>query len=435
MAYVKNIWVDQDVERPKTYEVTNNQDGSITLTDSFGLVTELGTPVNATNMNHIEDGLALSDVMKYSSTVTYSLDEWVTGTVNGTKGIYKSLINNNIGNALTDTTKWEEVSLGSSLKLGQSVWAPDPLIDSDLHLYNGSQYATDGIYADFVTRYLTPLKTDYPTRFKTEAEWQTINTQYGACGFWVLDTENNVFRFPNIVGIIENTTTEADLGKLTEAGLPNITGTIFHGVTDGYTNVDNGFIGASLYSSNNRASGSLPFRVENWSFDASHSSALYGNSNTVQPQTISGYLYCVVATDQTPTEAETDINEIATDLALKADVDLTNATNSAKILMASMGMPSSTNIDLTLGSSGTGYIAPSDGYFSFVSGNSGSYPKNVELENLTSNISSSAQNSVNSGWLRCCIPAKKGDTVNVWYQNLDFKSLKFVYAQGSESEA
>jgi hypothetical protein len=57
MAYVKNIWVDQDVERPKTYEVTNNQDGSITLTDSFGLVTELGTPVNAVNMNHIEDGI------------------------------------------------------------------------------------------------------------------------------------------------------------------------------------------------------------------------------------------------------------------------------------------------------------------------------------------------------------------------------------------
>ena len=57
MAYVKNTWVDQDVERPKTYQVTTNQDGSITLTDDFGLVTDLGTPVNATNMNHIEDGI------------------------------------------------------------------------------------------------------------------------------------------------------------------------------------------------------------------------------------------------------------------------------------------------------------------------------------------------------------------------------------------
>lgn len=57
MAYIKNTWVDQEVERPKTYEMVNNSDGSVTLVDSFGLVSELGTPVNADNMNHIEDGI------------------------------------------------------------------------------------------------------------------------------------------------------------------------------------------------------------------------------------------------------------------------------------------------------------------------------------------------------------------------------------------
>ena len=111
MGYVKNTWVDQDVERPKTYEVTTNQDGSITLTDSFGNVTELGTPVNAVNMNHIEDGLARTDLTKYDASVTYMKDEWVTGTVNNVKTIYKSLVDNNTGNALSDTTKWEEAGL------------------------------------------------------------------------------------------------------------------------------------------------------------------------------------------------------------------------------------------------------------------------------------------------------------------------------------
>jgi len=61
MTYSKNVWKDQDVQRPRTYEVINNQDGSITLNDSFGVVTEIGTPVNATNMNHIEDGIADND--------------------------------------------------------------------------------------------------------------------------------------------------------------------------------------------------------------------------------------------------------------------------------------------------------------------------------------------------------------------------------------
>lgn len=61
MAYIKNTWVDQQVERPKTYEMVNNSDGSVTLVDSFGLVSELGTPVNADNMNHIEDGIENHD--------------------------------------------------------------------------------------------------------------------------------------------------------------------------------------------------------------------------------------------------------------------------------------------------------------------------------------------------------------------------------------
>lgn len=57
MTYIKNTWVDQEVERPKTYDITNNSDGTITLIENFGIVTELGTPVNADNMNHIEDGI------------------------------------------------------------------------------------------------------------------------------------------------------------------------------------------------------------------------------------------------------------------------------------------------------------------------------------------------------------------------------------------
>lgn len=57
MAYQKTVWKDQDVENPRTYVERDNGDGTVTLLDAFGTVTELGTPVNATNMNHIEDGI------------------------------------------------------------------------------------------------------------------------------------------------------------------------------------------------------------------------------------------------------------------------------------------------------------------------------------------------------------------------------------------
>lgn len=57
MTYTKTIWLDQVVQKPRTYTVVNNPDSTITLQDSFGTVTELGTPVNAANLNKIEDKL------------------------------------------------------------------------------------------------------------------------------------------------------------------------------------------------------------------------------------------------------------------------------------------------------------------------------------------------------------------------------------------
>ncbi|NLV58672.1 MAG: hypothetical protein GXY67_07860 [Clostridiales bacterium] len=57
MAYDRIKWTDEAVERPNTWRETTNADGSITHTKSPGTVMQAGTPVNATNLNHIEEGL------------------------------------------------------------------------------------------------------------------------------------------------------------------------------------------------------------------------------------------------------------------------------------------------------------------------------------------------------------------------------------------
>ena len=57
MAYIKTTWKDRLVERPNTFEVQENPDGTITLIPTPGTVTQAGTPVNATNLNKIEDGI------------------------------------------------------------------------------------------------------------------------------------------------------------------------------------------------------------------------------------------------------------------------------------------------------------------------------------------------------------------------------------------
>ena len=58
MAYIKNTWVDQ--EGQVRYRETQDGDFKI-LTPNYEQVTEIGTPVNADNMNHIEDGIVGND--------------------------------------------------------------------------------------------------------------------------------------------------------------------------------------------------------------------------------------------------------------------------------------------------------------------------------------------------------------------------------------
>lgn len=61
MAYSKTTWKNRVVQNPQTYLQQQNADGTVTLIPKEGTVTEAGTPVNAVNMNNIEDGIATVD--------------------------------------------------------------------------------------------------------------------------------------------------------------------------------------------------------------------------------------------------------------------------------------------------------------------------------------------------------------------------------------
>lgn len=58
MAYNPTDWRDRVVERPRTYSLQDNGDGTYTLLPMPGNIIEPGTPVNAGNMNKIEQGIA-----------------------------------------------------------------------------------------------------------------------------------------------------------------------------------------------------------------------------------------------------------------------------------------------------------------------------------------------------------------------------------------
>lgn len=61
MVYTKKIWTDRTVERPLTFTLQTNPDGTTTLIPSEGTIITTGTPLTADNMNNIENGLADHD--------------------------------------------------------------------------------------------------------------------------------------------------------------------------------------------------------------------------------------------------------------------------------------------------------------------------------------------------------------------------------------
>ena len=118
----------------------------------------------------------------------------------------------------------------------------------------------------------------------------------------------------------------------------------------------------------------------------------------------------------------------------KANTDLTNITDSAKVMMSGMGMPSNKYVNLTLGASGTTYTAPSNGWYN-LSKNASANGQWCDLRNVTNGFYISSPYLSSASVFRSAIPVKKNDVLQISY-NLGGATnfFRFYYAVGSESE-
>lgn len=119
-SYEKTVWTNREVEKPRTYIMTDNGDGTITLTPAEGQVFASGTPLDATNLNKIEDGLEYHDAM-------------LDGKVDKTSGVLSGPLSATVINATTAlqekgvdiSTKYQ--AKGSYAPGGQyATWEADP---------------------------------------------------------------------------------------------------------------------------------------------------------------------------------------------------------------------------------------------------------------------------------------------------------------------
>ena len=192
--------------------------------------------------------------------------------------------------------------------IGETVFSLLPIAAAGCHLLDGSLISGQGVYADFVN-YIASLVPNYPNLFVPEAAWQSSVASFGVCGKFVYDVGTRTVRLPKVTGFVEGTLNSAALGDLVQAGLPNITGMATYNKSE--INSSTGALTSTaagtqaLYSANGAAS-SLPGILN---FNASLSNGIYGRSSTVQPQSIKGFMYIVIATSAKST-VQADIDKL-----------------------------------------------------------------------------------------------------------------------------
>lgn len=231
--------------------------------------------------------------------------------------LYNSLIDNNVGNPLSDGTKWEKLSFGGGLEvcdIGMSLFVDET---------KGLRRRLNGQIVDINTNtqgFLTRLKqitTLYPSLLCTEEEWQTIKSasKLGQCGKFVFNysgAEIVSVRIPVVVNI-NGLADMANAGLIKDESLPNIVGTVgniafvnnarnFTGCF--YQNAYFGYTGAG-YQYQGQTSG-----IVNVGIKASLSSSTYQDNAHVQQEAIQYPYFIQIATGQ-----ETE-NNIVNDIEL-----------------------------------------------------------------------------------------------------------------------
>jgi hypothetical protein len=239
-------------------------------------------------------------------------------------------------------------------------------------------------------------------------------------------------RLPKVTGIVEGTIDANALGDLVKAGLPNIKAQLNFTAGGGATASGAATVSTETSQGWGNSSGQNYLKFD---INASRSSSLYKDSfNKVQPQTIKGYYYIVIATS-VKTDIQVDIDEIATDLNGKADVDLTNVNNSGTSKGAGWALPSSTYKDLTLGASGSTYTAPANGWF-YIQKQSNASGQYLNITNNTNGLSAETSSQGSNQSTREFLPVSKNDVIAISYSVAGATQVfRFIYAKGSESEA
>lgn len=218
----------------------------------------------------------------WSSTLTYPLGAHVLGSDNNE---YVAVQENSGKDPTQDPTNvyWLRADAGDGVPVGTIVWSAATTAPNGYLLCNG---ATVG-------------------RSTYSALFAAIGTTYGA------GDGNTTFALPNLIGRVMWGGTSP--GAYLAAGLPNITGQLYAGTYSDYTTSGCVYTESSPNLINEPQTGNT-FGGQLFYIDASRNSAIYGNSDTVQPPALTLVPY-IKAFSAATNQGMIDLTALANDIA------------------------------------------------------------------------------------------------------------------------
>ncbi len=285
----------------------------------------------------LEDRNALDYLLSYQQAyiMQHGVPEWISTetyyehsyVVDSNGELRVSTIDNNIGHDPTldnGGSYWGYAGArGSGKQIGEVYFSQSSSATDNkgaLPLFTGEVIASaDQVYPQFYAWVLA-----HTDLCKTEAEWQTAVTTYGECPFYVIDDTNKTIRLPKLGNFIKMANTDDGVTQ-SDAGVPNITGNVV-GTEVGKTETEptGAFYidGDSTWRMQSDGGGKL------MKFDASRSSSVYGNSNTVTPAHTTLFPW-VFAYNSAVAASTAQAAQFQSALTSKADNTLANVTSAA----------------------------------------------------------------------------------------------------------
>ena len=212
-----------------------------------------------------------------------------------------------------------EILSTTQLPIGAIFQSAVKLNDSAYHALDGSSYSQSGVYSEFVSWLKAQVSAGNVTTC-SEDEFSNSVSNTGNCGKFVIDNNNNTFRFPKITRFVQGISSDSDIGNSIVAGIPNIVGGLEHTVSLEGTKPA---IATGCFTWKEKECGDHYETKSGGNsydprFNANNGSAIKGiyrdDATTVQPQATQYPFYIVVA-NSVKTNIQTNIDNISSDIS------------------------------------------------------------------------------------------------------------------------